>query len=100
MSFRYSLEIITIIAIGVFCAVFIYTSSSLPGAGFSGTDTAGSELVADLSGQPVEHFKPLIPQWQPPGAEIESSLFALQAAIGGILAGGVLGYWLGQKKKT
>ena len=47
-----------------------------------------------------ENFKPLIPQWEPPSAEIESCLFAFQAAVGGILVGGVFGYWIGQKKKS
>ncbi|MDO9325812.1 MAG: energy-coupling factor ABC transporter substrate-binding protein [Methanoregula sp.] len=100
MSFRYTLEVLTIVAIVLFCAAFLYTSSTIKGAGFSGSDNAGSDLVGKLSGIPVENFKPLIPQWQPPGAEIESCLFAFQAAIGGILVGGVFGYWIGQKKKA
>jgi cobalt/nickel transport protein len=48
----------------------------------------------------LENFQPLIPQWKPPGAEIESCLFALQAAIGGIMVGGVFGYWIGSSKKA
>jgi cobalt/nickel transport protein len=72
----------------------------MTGAEFAGSDTAGSGLIAKLSGVPVEHFRPLIPQWVPPSAEIESCLFALQAAVGGILIGGVFGFWLGQKKKA
>jgi cobalt/nickel transport protein len=99
MKFRYSLEILTLIAIVVFCAVFLYTSSTMSGAEFAGSDNVGSKLVAELSGRPEENFQPLIPQWKPPSGEIESCLFALQAAIGGILVGGVFGYWLGQNKK-
>ena len=100
MSFRYTLEVLTIMAIVAFCAVFLYTSSTMSGAAFAGSDTAGSGLVANLSGIPLENFKPLIPQWQPPSGEIESCLFAFQAAVGGILVGGVFGYWIGQKKKA
>ncbi|MEI7857028.1 MAG: cobalt transport protein CbiN [Methanomicrobiales archaeon] len=100
MSFKYTLEILTLIVIVAFCAIFLYTSSSMDSAGFSGSDNAGSELVAKLSGTPVDNFKPLIPQWQPPSTEIESCLFAFQAAIGGILVGGVFGYWMGQKKNA
>ena len=59
-----------------------------------------SALVADLSGIPQQNFHPLIPQWKPPSQEIESGLFALQAAAGGILVGGVFGFWIGQKKKA
>jgi cobalt/nickel transport protein len=38
-------------------------------------------------------------QWVPPGAEIESGLFALQAAVGGICVGWVFGYWKGLQEK-
>lgn len=100
MKFRYTLEFLTMIAIMAFCIVFLYTNSTLRGAEFAGSDTVGSGLIAKLSGIPVENFQPLIPLWKPPSGEIESSLFALQAAIGGILVGGVFGYWIGQKKKT
>jgi len=100
MAFRYILEILAIIAIGTFCALFLYMSASLNGAEFAGTDSAGSRLIANLSGTPLENFQPFIPQWKPPSREIESSLFALQAAIGGILVGGIFGYWIGQKKKA
>ena len=99
MKFRYSLELLTLTAIAVFCAIFLYTSSTMSGAEFAGSDNVGSKLVAELSGRAEENFQPLIPQWKPPSGEIESCLFALQAAIGGILVGGVFGYWMGQKKK-
>ena len=59
-----------------------------------------SALIANLSGIPEENFVPLIPQWEPPSGEIEACLFALQAAAGGFLVGGVFGYWLGQNKKA
>jgi cobalt/nickel transport protein len=100
MKFRYTLEVLTIAAIVAFCAVFLYTSSTMSGAEFAGSDTAGSGLIAKLSGNPVENFPPLIPQWEPPSQEIEACLFAIQAAVGGILVGGVFGFWIGQKKKA
>ena len=100
MAKNYRLEILAVIAIIAFCGVFLYTSSTLKGAGFAGSDNAGSNQIAELTGKPVESFAPLIPQWVPPGAEIEACLFALQAAIGGIFVGGVFGYWFGQRKKT
>jgi cobalt/nickel transport protein len=100
MAYKYLLEVVSLVAIAVFCIVFIYTSSSVPGTAFRGSDTAGSELIANLSHTPEENFQPLIPQWVPPSPEIESTLFALQATIGGLLVGGIFGYWIGQKKKT
>jgi cobalt/nickel transport protein len=100
MAYKYTLEILTVIAIGAFCALFLYTSATMSGAEFAGSDNVGSGLIAKLSNTPLENFQPLIPQWEPPGGEIEACLFALQAAVGGILVGGVFGFWLGQKKRT
>ena len=100
MAYKYTLEILTVIAIGAFCALFLYTSATMSGAEFTGSDNVGSGLIAELSGTPLENFQPIIPQWEPPSGEIESCLFALQAAFGGILVGGVFGYWIGQKKKA
>jgi cobalt/nickel transport protein len=100
MAYKYTLEILAGIAILAFCAVFLYTSATMSGAEFTGSDNVGSGLIAKLSGSPIENFQPLIWQWVPPSGEIESALFALQAAVGGILVGGVFGYWMGQKKKA
>ena len=100
MVYKYTLEILTVIAIGAFCLLFLYTSLTMKGAEFAGSDNVGSGLIGELSGTPLENFQPIIPQWEPPSAEIESCLFALQAAIGGILVGGIFGFWIGQKKKT
>ena len=95
---RFRLEILAIIAVVAYCAIFLYTSSVMNTAQFSGSDTIGSNLIATLSGKTIEDYHPLIGQWVPPSSEIESALFALQAAIGGILVGWVFGYWKGQKK--
>lgn len=96
---KYLLEILTVVAILVFCGLFLYTSATMSGAEFAGSDNVGSGLIAELSGKPVDSFVPLIPQYEPPSGEIESCLFALQAALGGIFVGGVFGYWYGQKNK-
>jgi len=98
MAKSYILEILAVVAVIGFCAAFLYTSSTMTGAEFAGSDNVGSNLIAQLTGKDVESFTPLIPQWVPPSGEIEACLFALQAALGGIFVGGVFGYWLGQKK--
>ena len=100
MTYKYTLEILTVIAVVAFCALFLYTSATINGAEFAGSDNVGSGLIAELSGKSVDSFTPLIPQYEPPSGEIESCLFALQAAVGGILVGGVFGYWLGQKRTS
>ncbi|MBM3279838.1 MAG: energy-coupling factor ABC transporter substrate-binding protein [Candidatus Handelsmanbacteria bacterium] len=56
--------------------------------GFAGTDGQATEEIARLRPEYEPWIQPL---WQPPGAEVESLLFAVQAALGA----GLLGYFLG-----
>ena len=100
MVFKYRLEILAIVAVLVFCALFLYTSSMMGDAEYAGSDTVGAEKIAELAGVPADEIQPLVPQWVPPSGEVESALFALQSAIGGIMVGLVFGYWIGQKKGT
>jgi cobalt/nickel transport protein len=96
---NWSLEIITVIAILAFIAVFLAVSAGGTHE-FSGSDDVGSQKIAELTGVSVDSIQPLIPQYVPPSGEIESSLFALQASFGGLVLGLVFGYWLGQKKQA
>lgn len=58
---------------------------------FSGTDTQAISLIKEIQPQ----YKPLMESlFEPPGKEIESLFFALQAAAGA----GFIGYWLGVMK--
>jgi len=97
---KYRLEILTMVAIAAFCMVFLYTSSISRDTVFAGTDSIAAAKISESSGTSTKEIQPLIPQWVPPSGEIESTLFALQAAIGGMFIGGVFGYWIGQKKKV
>ena len=96
---RYRFEIIAIFAILAFCALFLYTSARMGNAEFAGSDDVGSRQISKITGIPEEQFHPLIGQWVPPGGEIESALFAIQAAIGGIIVGWIFGYWKGLKDR-
>jgi cobalt/nickel transport protein len=93
----FKMEVLAIVTVLVFCILFLYTSSLLADAEFAGTDTHGSSQIAEMTGKSEEEFQPLIWQWAPPSGEIESGLFGIQAAIGGIMVGWVFGYWKGQK---
>jgi cobalt/nickel transport protein len=76
------LLIAAVLALMIFPLVFVKGK-------FGGSDDQGSEAVA--ASRPG--FKPWItPIWEPPSPEIESLLFAVQAAIGA----GVIGYVLGR----
>ena len=100
MKKNWTLEIIALVAVIAFCGVFLYTSSTMAGAEFAGSDNVGSAKIAELTGLSEDSFTPLIPQYEPPSGEIESSLFALQASFGGLVLGLVFGYWLGQRKTS
>lgn len=55
---------------------------------FLGTDGLAEEAVAEVN----PGYEPWIePLWEPPSGEIESLLFALQAAVGA----GFIGYYIG-----
>jgi cobalt/nickel transport protein len=95
---KYKLELVTGAAVLVFVVLFLYASAG-GSHEFSGSDDLGSEKIAELTGHPVASFTPVLPQYIPPSREIESTLFALQAAFGGLVLGLVFGYWLGQKKQ-
>lgn len=60
-------------------------------AQFDGADGQAKELIAEI--QP--HYEPWFSfLWEPPSGEIESLLFALQAAVGA----GIIGYYLGYSR--
>jgi len=99
MVYKYKLEILAIIAVVAFCMIFFYTNSTMKGTEFIGTDTIAAAKISEFSGTPNESINPLIPQWVPPSGEIEATLFALQATVGGFIIGCVFGYWIGQKKR-
>ena len=73
-------------------AAIVVAPMVLPGieGAFTGTD--------DVAGQAIEAARPgytrwTEPLWSPPSKEVESTLFALQAAFGA----GILGYVLGRR---
>lgn len=62
-----------------------------PESEFSGADGQAQELIAQINPGLQPWAEPL---WSPPGGEIESLLFALQAALGA----GLIGYFFGLKR--
>lgn len=100
MRFRYGLELIAVVAVLSFCLLF-FLSGPIAGEGgvYTGSDARASGEIVEMTGRSAEEFRPLVPQWTPPGSEIESGLFALQAAIGGIIVGLIFGSWRCEKKR-
>ena len=60
---------------------------------FTGSDDQGSQAIEATGYHPW--FSSI---WEPPSSEIESLLFAVQAAIGALIIGYVLGYYKGRGK--
>ena len=60
-------------------------------AKFSGTDDQSKNVISSIDPNYQPWFKPI---WTPPSTEVESFLFALQAAIGS----GIVFYYLGYLK--
>jgi cobalt/nickel transport protein len=82
------LELIVLAILLIFAAQFIYISSTT-NAEYGGADDKPEGVIEQITGGT---YKPIAePIWEPPSSEIESLLFALQAAIGA----GVIGYFIG-----
>ena len=62
-----------------------------PKSEFAGADDAASGAIAEIAPDTHPWFEPI---WSPPGAETQSLLFAMQAALGA----GVIGYFFGLKR--
>lgn len=61
-------------------------------AEFAGADDKAEEAISEIDSS----YEPWISHiWEPPSGEIESFLFALQAAAGA----GFIGYYIGRKTK-
>jgi cobalt/nickel transport protein len=88
--------IIWIIIAAIFIAPFIMYSGLGEDQGyFGGSDDSGSQYI-EQNNPNYKTWANVV--WEPPSGEIESLLFALQAAIGGIIFGYVFGMYRTQKK--
>ncbi|AAB99091.1 TPA: energy-coupling factor ABC transporter substrate-binding protein [Methanocaldococcus jannaschii] len=80
--------LLAIVAIIIALPLIIYAGKGEEEGYFGGSDDQGCEVVEELGYKPWFH-----PIWEPPSGEIESLLFALQAAIGAIIIGYYIGYY-------
>ena len=90
------LEVIVLAIIALFAALFIYQSTTGVHQ-WAGADDQSENVIGDLTGGAYEPWSS--PVWEPPSGEVESLLFALQAAIGSLVIGYFLGYYRGSMKK-
>ncbi len=94
MDSKYYIVLLAMVAIITIIPFFIYTGMGEDEGYFVGADSSASTAIENTGYEPW--FSSL---WEPPSGEIESLLFALQAAIGAIIIGYVLGYYNGRAKE-
>ena len=80
-----------IAAVVLLVIVSLVMGSRQEGAEFAGADGQAMAAVTAIQPDYQPWFSPL---WEPPSSEVESLLFALQAALGA----GLLGYYLGLRR--
>ncbi|MDD2262928.1 energy-coupling factor ABC transporter substrate-binding protein [Methanoculleus sp. UBA303] len=93
---KYGMEIAVAALILVFAAVFLLQDAAIRATGeeaWGGADGNAADLIEASGYEPWAK-----PFWEPPSGEIESLLFALQAAIGAVIIGYIFGYWQGSRK--
>ena len=83
-----------IIIIIIVIAIFALPLILFPAAEYGGADSAAEEAISGQGYKPW--FSPI---WTPPSGEIETLLFALQAAIGALIIGYFVGYEKGKRAK-
>lgn len=79
--------------IAVVVCLFVISLIAASGAEFGGTDALATEILESDGAEPW--FSPLFE----PAGEVESGLFALQAAIGAGLLGYVFGIFRGRSQR-
>ena len=81
----------TIIILAIVAFLVVMPLVLLPYTDFEGADMLAEDSITEINPDYEPWFESF---WEPPSGEIESLLFALQAALGG----GFLGYYIGLKR--
>ena len=84
-----------LVGIAVIIFLMVLPLTLINDSEFGGSDGVGSEIVTEIAPDYDSEWIGNI--WSPPGGETESALFALQAAVGGILIGYCFGFLRGRK---
>jgi cobalt/nickel transport protein len=94
---KYTLEIITVIVIIFFIAVFLIQNAHLQPAAQTGeTQWGGTDDKAAQAIRATGYDPWIRPVWEPPGEEMATLFFSLQAAAGALVIGYFFGYYRGR----
>lgn len=91
MDNKYYIVILAIVAVIAILPLAMYSGLGEEEGYFGGADDAAGTAIEETGYEPW--FSSI---WEPPSGEIASLLFAIQAAIGAIIIGYILGYFHGQ----
>ncbi|WP_334097724.1 energy-coupling factor ABC transporter substrate-binding protein [Methanobacterium formicicum] len=91
MDSKYYIVMLAIVAVIAILPLAMYSGLGEEEGYFSGADDAAGTAIEETGYEPW--FSSI---WEPPSGEIASLLFAIQAAIGAIIIGYILGYFHGQ----
>jgi len=94
MDNKYYILILAVVALIAIIPLAMYSGMGEDEGYFGGADSSAGPVIEETGYQPW--FSSI---WEPPSGEIESLLFALQAAIGAIIIGYILGYFHGQSSE-
>lgn len=83
------------VLLGTVVILLIIPLIFLPEAGFEGADAQIETVISQVNQDYQPWFEPF---WEPPSGEVESLLFALQAAIGAGTVCYIIGFWNGKRK--
>ena len=86
--------VLLVLAAAIAAGSLLYGSRD-EAAEFAGSDGQAEDTIAEISGDYEHWFSPLVGEL--PG-EVESGLFALQAALGGIVLGVGIGWYAGRNR--
>ena len=84
--------ILVVIVVGLLILPLVLVKN----AEFEGADDKAEKAITEINSDYKPWFSPI---WEPPSGEIESLLFALQAAIGSGIIGYGIGFMRGKSKK-
>jgi len=87
-----NIVLLILVAILIIAPLVMFNGHGEDDGYFGGSDDQGGTAIEEAN--PDYEIWAESP-WEPPSGEIESLLFALQAAIGAIIIGYVFGYWHG-----
>ncbi|MDP3066703.1 MAG: energy-coupling factor ABC transporter substrate-binding protein [Methanobacteriaceae archaeon] len=92
METKHLIMLLAVVVI-VITPFFLYPGMGEEQGFFAGADSNAGSAIEETGYKPW--FKPI---WEPPSGEIETLLFALQAAMGAFILGYFLGYYKNKRK--